>query len=176
MGVVQKFVVCKTILVLSLVHAKQLILCFLENSYPLQLPITMASPLSSWLLPALLTIGCIALVMNIMNAKKMNKSLLTNIDSAQAEMKVAMDTSMECSKQLEMKTSDLTAKDQQLASLTANVDTLTQERNNIKDQLDQKKKLFDRVNSDKDVPAAEKEQLESDLEMAKRRKTWKKKI
>ena len=132
--------------------------------------------LSSWLLPALLTLGCVALVMNITNAKKMTKSLLTNIDSAQAEMKVAMDTSMECSKQLEMKTSDLTAKDQQLASLTANVDTLTQERNNIKDQLDQKKKLFDRVNSDKDVPAAEKEQLESDLEMAKRRKTWKKKI
>ena len=114
--------------------------------------------------------------MNIMNAKMMNNSLLTSIDSAQAEMKVAMDSSMECSKQLEMKTSDLTAKDQQLASLTANVDTLTQERNNIKDQLDQLKKLFDRENSDKDDLAAEKEHLESDLEGTKRRKTRKKKI
>ena len=70
----------------------------------------------------------------------------------------------------------MTAKNQQLASLTANVDTLTQEKKNIKDQLDQKKKLFDGVNSDKDDLAAEKEHLESDLEAAKGRKTWKKKI
>ena len=106
--------------------------------------------------------------MNIMNAKKMNKTLLTNIDSAQAEMKVAMDSSMECSKQLEMKTSDLTAKDQQLASLTTNVDTLAQERNNINEQLHQLKELFDQVNTDKDALAADKEQLENDLEVAKR--------
>ena len=152
---------------LSLVHAKQLILCFLENSYPLQLPITMASSLSSWLLPALLTIGCVALVMNIMNAKKMNKSLLTNIDSAQAEMKVAMDTSIECSKQLEMKTSDLTAKDQQLASLTANVDTLTQEKNNIQEQLEQSQEQLDKINADKDALEAEKNQLGNELEIAK---------
>ena len=111
----------------------------------------MASPLSSWLLPALLTIGCIALVMNIMNAKKVNKSLLTNIDSAQAEMKVAMDSSMECSKQLEMKTSDLTAKDQQLA------------RNNIQEQLEQLQEQLDKVNAGKDALEAENNQRANDL-------------
>jgi septal ring factor EnvC (AmiA/AmiB activator) len=126
----------------------------------------MASNLSSWFFPALLTIGCIALVMNIMNAKKMNKSLLTNIDSAQAEMKVAMDSSMECSKQLEMKTSDMTAKDQQLASLTANVDTLTQERNNIQEQLEQLQEQLENVNADKDAIETEKNQLANDIEMA----------
>ena len=90
----------------------------------------MAGNLCSWLLPALLTLGCVALLINMLNAKKMNKSLLTNIDSAQAEMKVAMDSSMECSKQLEMKTSDLTAKDQQLATVTANLANSAR-RNNI---------------------------------------------
>ena len=40
----------------------------------------------------------------------------------------------------------------------------------------QEEKLFDQVNSEKDDLAAEKEQLESDLEAAKGRKTWKKKI
>ena len=127
----------------------------------------MASNLSSWLFPALLTIGCVALVMNVMSAKKMNKTLLTNIDSAQAEMKVAMDSSMECSKQLEMKTSDLTAKDQQLASLAANVDTLTQERNSIQEQLGQLQEQLGQVNADKDALEVEKNQLANDLEMAK---------
>ena len=105
--------------------------------------------------------------MNIMNAKKMNNSLLTSIDSAQAEMKVAMDSSMECSKQLEMKTSDLTAKDQQLASLAANVDTLTQERNSIQEQLGQLQEQLGQVNADKDALEVEKNQLANDLEMAK---------
>ena len=86
----------------------------------------MSGSLSSWLFPVLLTIGCVALVMNIMNAKKVNKSLLQNIERAQTDLRVAMDTSMECSNQLEMKSVDMTAKDRQLASLATNVNTLTE--------------------------------------------------
>jgi hypothetical protein len=51
-----------------------------------KLSIPMESNLSSWILPALLTLGCVALVMNNVKAKKMNKSLLTNIDSGEAEV------------------------------------------------------------------------------------------
>jgi Tfp pilus assembly PilM family ATPase len=77
----------------------------------------------------------IALVMNIMSTKKVNKSLLDNIEGAQAYLRVAMDTSMEYSKQLEIKSADLTAKEQQLASLAANVNTLTNEKNQMQEQL-----------------------------------------
>jgi hypothetical protein len=41
--------------------------------------------------------------------------------------------------QQHIKTSDLTAKDQQLVISTDNVETLTQERNKVKEQLDQLK-------------------------------------
>ena len=34
--------------------------------------------------------GCVALVMNIMSAKKVNKSLVENVETAQADLRVAM--------------------------------------------------------------------------------------
>merc|ERR1719431_823999 len=47
-----------------------------------------------------------------------------------------MDTSQECSKQMEMKTKELVEKDQKLSSLAENVNALTDEKNNIVQQAD----------------------------------------
>ena len=105
--------------------------------------------------------------MNILNARKVNRSLGENIERAQADLRVAMDTSQDCSKQLGMKTADMTAKDKQLASLTANVNTLTDEKNQIQDQLNQLQVQLDQANADKDAVEAEKNQLATDLEAAK---------
>ena len=60
----------------------------------------MSSNLSGLLLPILLTIGCVALLINIRNVKHMNRSLVENVDKVQADLRVAMDTSQECSKQM----------------------------------------------------------------------------
>ena len=131
-------------------------------------PHKMAVTVSPWLLPALLTIGCVAVLMNLVSVKKVNDSLVESMDKAQAEMNVALDADMECNKQLEMKSSDLTAKDKQLDSLTANVDKLDEEKNKIEEQLHLLQEQLDQVNADKDALAAEKEQLLHDLEFAKR--------
>eukprot|EP00092_Neocalanus_flemingeri_P066470 GFUD01080981.1.p1 GENE.GFUD01080981.1~~GFUD01080981.1.p1 ORF type:complete len:134 (+),score=71.85 GFUD01080981.1:94-495(+) len=120
----------------------------------------MAGSLSSWLVPVLLTVGCVTLVMNILNAKKVNRSLVENIERAQADLRVAMDTSQGCIKELEMKSADMTAKDQQLASLTANVNTLTDEKNKIQEQVNQLQQQLDQANSEKD-------KLTNELEAAK---------
>ena len=131
----------------------------------------MASSLSSFLLPILLTVGCVALVMNIMSAKKVNKSLVVNVERVQADLMVAMDTSQECSKQLEMKSGDLTAKDQQLASLADNVNVLTDEKNKMGEQVTQLQAELDQANADKDALAAEKNNLANDLEELKASKS-----
>eukprot|EP00092_Neocalanus_flemingeri_P086464 GFUD01108967.1.p1 GENE.GFUD01108967.1~~GFUD01108967.1.p1 ORF type:complete len:141 (-),score=68.30 GFUD01108967.1:96-518(-) len=127
----------------------------------------MASSLSSWLVPVLLIVGCVALAMNILNAKKVNRSLVENVEKAQADLMVAMDTSQDCSKQLEGKSADMQAKDQQLASLTANVNTLTDEKNQIQEQVNQLQAQIDQANSEKDALVAEKDKLTNELEAAK---------
>eukprot|EP00092_Neocalanus_flemingeri_P094596 GFUD01120295.1.p1 GENE.GFUD01120295.1~~GFUD01120295.1.p1 ORF type:complete len:134 (-),score=69.01 GFUD01120295.1:55-456(-) len=120
----------------------------------------MANTLSSWLVPVLLIVGCVALAMNILNAKKVNRSLVENIERAQADLMVAMDTSQDCTNQLEMKSAEMIAKDQQLASLTANVNTLTDEKNQIQEQVNQLQQQLDQANSEKD-------KLTNELEAAK---------
>ena len=127
----------------------------------------MSNTISSWLLPVLLTVGCITLAMNILNARKANKSLVENIDRARADLRVAIDTSLDCSKQLEMKSIDMTAKDQQLASLTADVKALTDENNQIKEQLSQLHEQLEQTNADKNVLVEEKEKLARVLEASK---------
>eukprot|EP00092_Neocalanus_flemingeri_P086465 GFUD01108968.1.p1 GENE.GFUD01108968.1~~GFUD01108968.1.p1 ORF type:complete len:141 (-),score=73.50 GFUD01108968.1:96-518(-) len=127
----------------------------------------MASSLSSWLVPVLLTVGCVTLVMNILNAKKVNRSLVENIERAQADLRVAMDTSQDCTKQLEGKSAEMTAKDQVLASLTGNVNTLTDEKNQIQEQVNQLQQQIDQANSEKDAVVAENDKLTNELEAAK---------
>merc|ERR1711892_945269 len=138
---------------------------------PTPLRLRMASSLSSFLLPMLLTVGCVALVMNIMSAKKVNKSLVQNVERVQADLRVAMDTSQECSKQLEMKSGDLTAKDQQLASLSNNVNVLTDEKNKMGEQVTQLRAELDQAHADKNALAADRNNLANDLEELKASKS-----
>ena len=66
-------------------------------------------------------------------------------------MRVAMDTSQDCSKKLETKSVDMTAKDQQLASLTDDVKTLTDEKNKIQEELSQLQTQLDQDNPEKNA-------------------------
>ena len=75
-------------------------------------------------------------------------------------MKVAMDNSQDCSKQLEMKSSDPTSKDQSLASLTAEVKNLTGERNQMQEELVQ---LQEQLDGDKGAIDAENAKINDKL-------------
>ena len=120
--------------------------------------------ISSWIVPILLAVGCIALVMNIFQAKKVNKSLVVDIEQAQADLQVASDNGQDCKKQLDAKIADISAKDQQVATLTGNVDTLTEEKTKIQEELSQLTVQMEKANAtiaalqaDKDKPATELE-------------------
>ena len=138
---------------------------------PVPLPLRMANNLSSLFFPFLLTVGCVALVMNILSAKKVNKSLLENVETAQADLRVAMDTNNDCNKQLEMKDGDLAAKDQELASIADNVNLLTGEKKNIEDQMNQLQTELNQANADKDALTEEKNNLLNELESVKAAKS-----
>ena len=112
------------------------------------------------MIPTLLITGCVALGMNILNTRKMNKSLVENIERARSDMKVAMDTSQDCTKQLEMKSSDQTAYDQKLTNLTGEVDTLTNERNKIQEELIG---LQEQMDGDKNAVDAENAKINDKL-------------
>merc|ERR1719341_2780426 len=98
---------------------------------------------SPWLAPVLLIASCVALGANILNTREVNQSLVEKIERARSDMKVAMDTSQECTKQLETKSSDQNAHDQKLANLTVDVETLTNERNSIQEELIQLQEQLD---------------------------------
>eukprot|EP00092_Neocalanus_flemingeri_P005638 GFUD01006072.1.p1 GENE.GFUD01006072.1~~GFUD01006072.1.p1 ORF type:complete len:154 (-),score=73.35 GFUD01006072.1:65-526(-) len=97
----------------------------------------MERTISSWLVPLLLAVGCVALVGNIFHARKVNKSLMVDIEQAQADLQVASDNSQDCTKKMAANAADMTAKDQQVATLTANVATLTEEKTKIQEQVTQ---------------------------------------
>merc|ERR1711892_1353344 len=83
------------------------------------------------------------------------------------DMRVTKETSQECSKQLEIKTGDMTAKNQQLASLADNVNALTEEKNKMVEQVNQLQGALAQANVDKDALAAENKNLANDLEALK---------
>ena len=87
--------------------------------------------------------------MNIISAKKVNKSLVENVETAQADLRVAMDTNKDCNKQMEMKNGDLAAKDQELVSIASNVNVLTDEKKNIEDQINQLQAELNQAYADK---------------------------
>eukprot|EP00092_Neocalanus_flemingeri_P059198 GFUD01070698.1.p1 GENE.GFUD01070698.1~~GFUD01070698.1.p1 ORF type:complete len:128 (+),score=59.91 GFUD01070698.1:116-499(+) len=120
----------------------------------------MASSVSSWLVPVLLTVGSLFLVMNILNARKTNKSLVDDIERARSDVRVAMDTSQDCSKKLDANTADMTAKDQQLASLNADVKTLTEEKNKIQEELIQLQAQLDGPAQPAEAPKEEAPKVE----------------
>ena len=112
------------------------------------------------MIPVLLITGCLALGVNILNTRKMNKSLVEKIERARSDMKVAMDTSQDCTKQLEMKSSDQTAHEQKLTSLTVEVDNLTNERNKIQEELIE---LQEQMDGDKNAVDAENAKINDKL-------------
>ena len=108
----------------------------------------MSSNIKSWLVQNIITVGCVTLVMNSMQTKKVNKSLVETIDRARSYMGMAMNISKECSKQWDMKSADMKAKDKQVASLTFNMNTLMNEKNQIQQQLYLLQIQLDQVNGD----------------------------
>ena len=120
-----------------------------------------------WLLPSILSIGCLALLMNIMQARKLNNSLKDRMNQALTETKVAMDASMECDKQLQMKNTALKGKDEQVRSMTANVDTLSGERDKMEEKLMALQESLDKVNAEKKDLMTEKEQLQNEKALYK---------
>merc|ERR1711892_1351349 len=99
----------------------------------------MSANTSAWLVPLLLVVACMALVINIFHNKKVNSSLVSDMETAQADLRVAADNSQDCSNKLEAKNAEVVAKDQQVATLTASVNTLTEEKAKIQEELTQEK-------------------------------------
>ena len=122
---------------------------------------------SPCLVPALLITSCVALGVNILNTMKVNKSLVEKIERARSDMKVAMDTSQDCTKQLEMKSSDQTAHEQNMASLTGEVETLNKERNKIQEELID---LEEQLNGDKNALDAENTKINDEQAQAEEAK------
>lgn len=120
----------------------------------------MSSSLTSWLMPLLLAAGCVALVMNIWSARKVNKSLVEDIERARADLRVAVDASADCSKQLETKSADITAKDQQLATINGQVTGLTKEKETLAAQLVELQKQLDAANAAKTAAETGKAEAE----------------
>merc|ERR1712119_132146 len=107
------------IIVLTIIQLCLIVLIVLTSLNKYQY-LNMERNLSSWLVPLLLIVGCIALTVNIFQVKKINKSLVENVKEAQADLQVASDNSENCKKQLDTKTAEITGKDQQVATLTGN--------------------------------------------------------
>ena len=84
----------------------------------------MSAKQGGWFVPLLLVAACMALVINFFHNKKVNNSLVSDIETAKSDLKVAVDRSQRCSKKLEANNARLLAKDQQVATLTDNVNTL----------------------------------------------------
>ena len=63
----------------------------------------MAVNISGLMLPVLLVVACMALVTNIYHPRKVNKTLVSDIETVQANLHVAGSNSQECNKKLEGK-------------------------------------------------------------------------
>ena len=88
----------------------------------------MASNIGSWLVPVLLGIGCVALFLTSFQTRKVNKSLAGDIERVRADLLTASSKEQECNKKLDAKNGEVAPKDKQIADLTANVNTLTEEK------------------------------------------------
>merc|ERR1739838_163720 len=104
---------------------------------------------------------------NIFQAKKVNKSLMVDIEQAQADLQVASNNGQDCKKQLDAKIADMTARDQQEATLTGNVATLTEEKTKIQEELNQLTVLMEKANSTINALQADKDEPETELKAGK---------
>merc|ERR1739838_1046654 len=104
---------------------------------------------------------------NIFQAKKVNKSLVVDIEQAQADLQVASNNGQDCKKQLDAKIADMTARDQQEATLTGNVATLTEEKTKIQEELNQLTVQMEKANATINALQADKDKPEPEAEAGK---------
>merc|ERR1739838_831127 len=104
---------------------------------------------------------------NIFQAKKVNKSLVVDIEQAQADLQVASNNGQDCKKQLDAKIADMTSKDQQVAALTGNVATLTEEKTKIQEELNQLTVQMEKANATIAALQADNDKPETELEAGK---------
>ena len=97
----------------------------------------MERTIRSWLVPLFLTVGCISLFTNILNVKDVNNYLIGNHEKEKADLRVVTEASMYCTIHLEIKNVEMKTKDEQLASLSAQVKKHTDEKNHIQVQFNQ---------------------------------------
>merc|ERR1712243_234514 len=127
---------------------------------PLHYTLPMSSIPTSWVVPGLLLSSCVVLGINIVNIRGVNKHLVESIERARSDMRVAMDTSMECQDLQKMKDSDHTERQLNLDRLTREVQNLTDVRNNIQEELE---RLQEKLDGDKSVQDAENNKINEKL-------------
>merc|ERR1712183_741854 len=85
----------------------------------------MSSIPTTWVVPVLLLSSCVVLGLNIVNIRQVNNHLVQSIERSRSDMRVAMDTNKECQNLQDMKDSDHTKRQMNLARLTSEVKNLT---------------------------------------------------
>ena len=98
---------------------------------------------SSWSIPAIcallvlfiLLVTCLSMVINILHTRKINNTLVTEIEIAKEDLLVASDKTQGCGKNLEGKNADMTSNDEHVASLTNDVKTFKEENAKDEEQL-----------------------------------------
>ena len=127
----------------------------------------MSSNISACLVPVLLAVACVALVGNIFHVKKVNKSLAGDIETARADLQVAADNGKECDKKLNAKIAEVAPKDGQVATLTASVSALTEEKTKIQEQIIKLTADLEQANTAQTALKTGKDKLTADLKAAK---------
>merc|ERR1712106_1104889 len=94
-------------------------------------------------------------------------SLVVDIEQAQADLQVASHNGQDCKKQLDAKIVDMTAKDQQVATLTGNVATLTEEKTKIQEELSQLTVQMEKANATINTLQSDKDKPETEVEAGK---------
>ena len=120
----------------------------------------MSSIPTTWLVPALLLSSCVVLGLNILNIRQVNSHLVQSIERSRSDMRVAMDSNKECQDLQQMKDSDHTNRQLNLARLTREVKNLTDVRNNIQEEL---VRLQEKLDGDKGAQDAENNKINEKL-------------
>ena len=93
-------------------------------------------------IPILLAITCTAMVISIFKARKTNESLMEKTEMTEGELKSALANAT-------AKTTDLTAKDKEVTSLTDRLNTMDGEKTKIQEELKKIKSNLEQANAAK---------------------------
>ena len=98
------------------------------------------------LLPLMLIAGCMMLLVSIWTTKKMNSSLLDELQRSRAEMEISEENSETCGRDLDRKTEDVDRKLREIKNLKKKVAKVTEENSQIKSYFDESNKLLIEAN------------------------------